>query len=221
MRTLIVEDNVIVADHLRQIVEEIGGVVVGLARCFDQAMHLMSQKPELALVDIQLQGEKNGLEVMHKLSANGCLCIVVTANNDRAFIRQAAQMSPVAYLTKPFNRPDIIAALELARYARNKTSGYDAVQVTTPGGTRSIPVSEVQYVRADNVYVNVVTDSRIYVHRSSLADFAQAHGCSSLVRVHRSFLVNRDRVQLRRAGYVVIEGEKIPVSRTYKGALDR
>ena len=113
---LIVEDEAITARDLRGIVEEAGFEVTGV--CRDAASALAScdaRVPDVALLDIGLQGEEDGIALAARLRVLYPLSIAfITAQADKATVRRAVSVRPNAYLVKPFDDVSVYVALETA-----------------------------------------------------------------------------------------------------------
>ncbi len=113
---MIVEDEAIVALDLRMQLEDLGYAVVGVANDLDQAMALAQQsRPSLALMDIQLKGNSDGIEVAALLRRELDLPVIfLTSFSDSSTVRRAAATAPYGYLTKPFQIKEVAAGVEVA-----------------------------------------------------------------------------------------------------------
>ena len=115
-RVLIVEDEPIVQLHLRKIVRDAGHEVVGVARDAHQALALAErERPELALLDIQLPGEGNGLEIARQLRGrHACAIVFATAFSDAKTLAEASSLPAAGFVTKPFTEAAVRAAIATA-----------------------------------------------------------------------------------------------------------
>lgn len=106
---LIVEDDAMIADNLRQIVELLGYRALPTARSYDQALQLFElYSPELVTLDIELKGEKTGIDIAHYIRTNGTVpFLFLTAQTGEFLMERAAKTNPCAYLTKPFTIAEI------------------------------------------------------------------------------------------------------------------
>ena len=115
---LIVEDEIIVAADLEMKLKQIGYVVAGIAsrgrEAVDMAMHY---KPQLILMDIQLNGSMDGIETAEKIKSFLDVPIVyLTAHSDRATLSRAKLSGPLGYILKPFDDRELVTQIELAIY---------------------------------------------------------------------------------------------------------
>lgn len=115
-RVLIVEDEVIVAEDLRQTLVQIGYDVAAHAASGEQAVKLyIETKPDLVLMDIVLGGEMDGIKAARHIHQCADVPIVfLTAHTDESTLRRAKTSEPCAYLVKPFEERALRATVELA-----------------------------------------------------------------------------------------------------------
>ena len=130
MKVVIVEDDFLIADHLRMMLEEYDVQVIDIVNSVDLALKLLSHNPDLFFVDIRLKGEKTGIDLGEILSEKRMPFIYVSANNEIATLKKATQTNPLSYITKPYKKSDVLAQLEL--FKMNYTSTYE---VKTTFGT--------------------------------------------------------------------------------------
>lgn len=91
----------------------------------------------------------------------------------------------------------------------------DQLEITYRGTSQYLDVNDIQYIKSDNVYVEIFVEGHRYIQRKFLGQISQELP-SQFVRVHRSYLVNMDRVSELNKSFVLIDGQKIPVSRKFK-----
>ncbi|MBL0728543.1 PAS domain S-box protein [Piscinibacter sp. HJYY11] len=113
---LIVEDEAVVALDLKMQLEDLGYTVVGIADDAEQAVALATKhRPSLALMDIQLKGSVDGVEVAAQLRRQMDLPVIfLTSFSDAQTVRRAAGTAPYGYLTKPFQIKEVAAGVEVA-----------------------------------------------------------------------------------------------------------
>ena len=123
-KILIVEDEFIIAHDLRNILVRLGYEVVGIALSEAKAVPLLERHPpDLVLLDIQLKGDKTGIDVAHLLNDRYQIPFVfVTSFSDEQTIAQVKDTRPFGYVLKPFKQEQIYAAVEIAlAHAENRT----------------------------------------------------------------------------------------------------
>ena len=114
LRLLIVENDRVTARDLEATLRRRGFVVMGIAYSAKQALDfLKSEKPDLVLLDIQLDGPEDGIDLACKLrNEHGIACIFVTGYSEESILSRARAAMPAAFLRKPFSDAEIAVCLE-------------------------------------------------------------------------------------------------------------
>lgn len=120
-KILIVEDEKIVAEDIKQTLQKFKYEVIGIAEDAMQALELIKQKePDLVLMDIVLSGIYNGIQLTEKINKQFDLPVVyMTAYSDTETLQRATVTEPYGYLIKPFNDRELRANIEMALYKHN------------------------------------------------------------------------------------------------------
>jgi response regulator NasT len=115
IRVVIAEDEAIIRLDLKETLEEEGYEVVGETGRGDEAVDLVrSLRPDLAILDIKMPG-MDGLEVARIVNDERiCGVLILTAFSQREVVEQARDAGALAYLVKPFQKSDLIPAIEVA-----------------------------------------------------------------------------------------------------------
>jgi response regulator NasT len=123
VRVVIAEDEAIVRLDLKEIMEEEGYEVVGETGRGDEAVELVrTHHPDLVILDIKMPGT-DGLTAAREISADRlCAVLILTAFSQRDLIEQARNAGALAYLVKPFQKSELLPAIEMAigRFAEMK-----------------------------------------------------------------------------------------------------
>ncbi len=119
---LIVEDEAIIAEDLKRIVSGFGYVVVGVAYDCNTAVKLaLGGKPDIILMDINLRGEMDGIEVVARISEEIAIpTIFTTGNADEKLLGMIDHRLAYGYLIKPFTENELCTALTIAHYKIQK-----------------------------------------------------------------------------------------------------
>jgi DNA-binding LytR/AlgR family response regulator len=249
VKVYIIEDEYITQAVLKNNVEEIGYTVVGMSDTAEQAWEdLQTLDVDLALLDINLAGEKDGIWLANKIRESMSIpFIFLTAYGDKATISTAVKTQPNGYLLKPFNEVDIYTAIEVAlnNFNHNQASRQSKRQQSTietaPTPTSStevsvgndqtiylkvdkifykIKLSEIYYVKSDSNYVEVFLENKKHLVRSTLKNFIDLLQNDIFIQVHRSYVVNISHIERIGDGEVKLFSDKTaPLSANYKEAL--
>ena len=124
IRIVLAEDEAIIRLDLRESLQEEGYEVVGDVGRGDKAVEMVEAlKPDVAIFDIKMPG-MSGLEAAKIVSDKRiCPVVMLTAFSQREIIEQARDAGALAYLVKPFQKTDLVPAIELAiaRFAELKS----------------------------------------------------------------------------------------------------
>lgn len=130
---VIAEDEAIIRLDLRELLEEEGYSVVGEAGRGDQAVELVrSLRPDLVILDVKMPG-LDGIEAARQISAEAiCAVLMLTAFSQREVVEQARDAGAVAYLVKPFQKSDLVPAIELAtaRFAETRALAAEVSELS-------------------------------------------------------------------------------------------
>ncbi len=116
-KVLIVEDEFIVANDLRLILQRAGYQVCGIAASVKEALDIIDQhQPELVILDIYLKGKQTGIDLAKQLKEKHIAFVYLSANSTSVCWRRQKLRSPTASLSKPFREKDVLVTLDVARY---------------------------------------------------------------------------------------------------------
>lgn len=114
-RLVIAEDEAIIRMDLREVLVEDGYDVVGECGRGDEAVRMVRDlRPDLAILDVKMPGQ-DGISAARELAPERiCPVVLLTAFSDRELIEEARDAGVMAYLVKPFQREDLVPAIEVA-----------------------------------------------------------------------------------------------------------
>jgi len=115
VRVVLAEDEAVIRLDLHEMLEEEGYEIVGETGRGDEAVALVKEhKPDLAILDIRMPG-MDGLAAAREITAEQLAAVLIlTAYSQRDLIEQARDAGALAYLVKPFNKRELIPAIEVA-----------------------------------------------------------------------------------------------------------
>ena len=115
VRVVLAEDEAVIRLDLHEMLEEEGYEVVGETGRGDEAVALVKEhKPDLAILDIRMPG-MDGLAAAREITAEQLAAVLIlTAYSQRDLIEEARDAGALAYLVKPFNKRELIPAIEVA-----------------------------------------------------------------------------------------------------------
>ena len=229
-KLLVVEDEIVIADNICSILEKLGYEVLEPAIHYSDAIErIEEEQPDLALLDIQLAGSKDGIDLAWKIKEEYDFpFIFLTSNADPRTVERAKGLNPPAYLVKPFNRDDLYTSIELALHnykaetpvnkapQKEEVIIKDSFFIKDKHKFHKVKFSEICYLKSDHVYVELHTVSeKKHLIRSSMNDFIE-NLPENFYRTHRSYTINLDFLESINARFVNIIGVFIPFGMCYR-----
>jgi DNA-binding LytR/AlgR family response regulator len=239
IKILIVEDNVIIADDMQSMLEEIGYEIVDNVIVYEQAVEVLKdQQVDLVLIDIILASDKTGIDLgKHIREKYDIPFIFVTSNSDRATVENAKTVQPNGYLVKPFEQQDLYTSIEIAlsNFEQRKKSlpaegaeedageGFtsnsvlkDSIFVKKQHLYYRIYFDDIRFIKADNVYLEVNTKDKKFLVRSPLKNYLEKLPRNKFYRAHKSYIVNVDHIDAINSKDILINETLIPISKDFK-----
>jgi DNA-binding LytR/AlgR family response regulator len=230
LNILIVEDDLHIAESLQEILEILKHYVVGIASSHAEAINLLqSNEIHLVLLDIQLKGDKTGLDVAKSINDQfNVPYIFTTAFADETTIHQAKELGPYGYIVKPYGMKDINPAIEIAfnNFRNSQKIKSDQAQFLSNHlyvkvNSRLIRLSDddVQYIEAKGDYALFKTLEKGFIVHSSIKKISEKLNPQKFLKVHRSYIINLDKIKNIEDSSILIDDKVIPVSRQHKPDL--
>ncbi len=223
MKILICEDELIIAEFLKETCEELGYQVLAIAGSKQDAIDkIVFHKPELILLDINMEEPLSGIELAKYINETIKVpFIFITAFSDVETIQAAIHTNPHAYLIKPVDKSTLLANIQLAKF-KFKFIGQNSQQyisLNTDNGGHSINISRVLFVEASGNYCEFVyEDKSRELIRTSMQNVETALE-NKFIRVHKSFIINPMFITGSSSLKVLIGSDAIPVGRAFKQNL--
>lgn len=232
---LLIEDELIIAEDMRMMLEGLGYEVAGIAADYTEALELLeNQKPDIVLADIMLGGSKDGVDLAKEIRSKYELPLIfATSHSDKATLERAKEVKPNGYLVKPFDEKDLFAAIEvaLANFTGTEINSeepdggkegmlvHDSVYVKERYHFVKVDLNELLWIMVDGNYLELHTENKRYVIRSSLRDFLDKLHIQRFHRVHKSYAVNLERIDAVNSEGVIVGEATIPMGRNFRDDL--
>lgn len=233
IKVIIVEDEIIVAKDISYTLEEIGCTVLGIMMEGEKVIPFLEKElPDIILMDIMLQGTLNGVEVVQRINKMYDIPVIyLTANTDDHSFELAKSTQPFAFIEKPFKKKTLIRTLELLieRIAKERSTSAresfllnDRIFLREGNKMVKVHLEDILFIEAERAYCRVKTEQKNFLLTSSLNNLAPKLPPSYFMRIHRSYIVNLQKIDSIEDNFVKIKQENIPVSRSYwKAFLNR
>jgi two-component system, LytTR family, response regulator len=243
LRVVIVDDEPLARRRLKALLKAEPSVeVVGESEDGESALEAIRRlRPDLVFLDVQMPG-LDGFDVIELLEPDACPAVIFVTAYDQYAMR-AFDVHAADYLLKPFERGRLRKALARASALAGSADTpkrlhalVDTVRahqplrrflVKTPGRVYAVRVDDVESMEAAGHYVELRTPNGAHLVRESMATLERRLDPARFVRIHRSTIVNVDKViELRPAFHgefevVLAGGRRLRCSRTYAADLTR
>ncbi len=232
---LIVDDEFMIAQDLKETLESLGYQSVFRAGSYSEALKVLKQNGiDLVMLDINLNAKETGLDLAEYINKNYQIpFIYLTSYSDKETIEKVKHTKPVGFLLKPYNKILLSATIEIALfnyYLNKEEKGVEVplineddvdyeffvgenLIVKDKKSFVKIPISDVLWFETDRNYVDVKTVDRKYTIRSSLKKIVE-NLPESFLKCHRQYLINLNHVKGFNTNFISIGDFEIPVSRT-------
>ena len=216
MKILIGEDEVIIAEHIKDILLKYDFSEIETAYDKESIIKKIdSFKPDICILDIRMEGQYDGIEIGEYIDQNYNFPIIyLTAQADKDTVEKALKTKPSAYIVKPFTAIDVYTSIQIA--VENLVNKEKDNYLILKTGVKNIKVASltIMYLKAENPYVGIHTsDKKKYLERSSLDNILLKINNPDFIRIHRSYAVNINYVDSFSANKVCIGKISLAISR--------
>ncbi|GER71659.1 sensory transduction protein LytT [Weizmannia acidilactici] len=231
LKAFVVDDELPARDELIYLLEKTGKVeIAGEAESVKEALRKLEEtEADVLFVDMMLTNE-HGMDLVEEINRRPRHPYIVFATAYDEYAVKAFELNAVDYILKPFEEKRVAQTvdkmeklLENGRSAPPKNTGKLAV--TVDERIVIIPIEKLLYAESVEGRTMIATDNEKYTVTEPLVNVEKKLQSTSIVRVHRAYLVNLDAIVEIRPwfhstyNFIMRDGAKIPVSRTYKHVL--
>ena len=173
-RIAIIEDEMVIAATIAQVLKELHYEVVGKAGSFLDAVALIERTtPDLLLLDIRINGSRDGIELAQYVNEHfDCAIIFLTANSDSATIERVKATAPLAYLVKPFQKEEFIIFQSAKQTIKFKQLDIRFIQSSENYAQLHLSDGQRKLLRATlkDIYSLLPTQQFVYINRSTIVN---------------------------------------------------
>ena len=218
-KILIAEDDVLISEELKDILINFNYNVVGIAEDYESAVRIIeSNPPDIALLDINMQGKEQGFEIASYLNKRLSIpFLFISSYSDSQTLNNAADLNPSGYISKPFSKEQVHSAITIALASKKETQ--EKIIIKNGLKIYKINVEDILWIKTDGIYIELETKQKKIVLRTSLKLFVEQYITIKLIQIHRTYAVNIKNISSISSKFIVINNIKLPLSRSYKDAL--
>jgi DNA-binding LytR/AlgR family response regulator len=218
MDCVIVDDDKMSRLLVRQLAEQVTNLTV-VAECQDaaEAANILNQHPvDILFLDVELPG-MNGYEFLKTLEDQPYV-IMITGHKDHAV--QAYEIGAIDYLVKPFQLPRFLQAVKRVQELLDKKALPDTAEdifVRCDSKIIRVPLASINYVEALADYIMIfTTEGQKFIVHSTMKGFQDRLPQRRFARVHRSYIVQINRIENIENQFILCAGKSIPIGASYK-----
>ena len=224
--TMVVDDEPLARSNLTVLLRRDPEIVL-VGECgsaVDAPEEIRRAKPELLFLDIQMP-ECDGFDVLALLGKHVPPAVVFVTAYDQYALR-AFEAGALDYLLKPFHTARFEQALDRAKQkiaaAKDQPNRLERLVIKSAGEVVFVNLTEIDWIEAADYYAALHVGAKIHLLRRSISELEQDLDADVFCRVHRSSIVNLERVQGLRLGedgeyrVVIRNGTEVRLSRRYR-----
>ncbi|WP_300602053.1 LytTR family DNA-binding domain-containing protein [Niabella sp.] len=217
IRCVILDDEPLAVTLLKKYMEQTEGLVVmaGGTKLQSVLPYLEGGLADLVFMDIRMP-EKTGMELMDQFNRQNCF--VITSAYPQYAV-DSYQYQVVDYLLKPISYDRFLKSIVKFRQWKAAAEPAPVLYIKESGVQHPVREDEILYIEGLRDYIRIYTARRSFMVLTNLKEILQRLTPERFIRIHRSYIVNTDRLEKILAGMVMIGQKEIPVGDTYRKAF--
>jgi len=226
MNCLVIDDNEIARSTMKHLVKQHQGLTLA-GECADATeayRQIVQNQVDLLLLDIEMPG-MSGIELVKNLGNYKPLIIFTTSIKEYA--AEAFDLNVVDFITKPVSLIRFMQAIEKAteliqsKKQETRIENAEFIFIRDSNVIRRLKLDDILFAEAMGDYVKLYTQQKFYAVHTSLKSVEEKLPAAKFIRVHRSYIVQVNKIDTIRDGTLVINSKPVPVADTYRAALNR
>jgi DNA-binding LytR/AlgR family response regulator len=196
IRIIIVEDDILFSSYLEKELNDIGKykIIKVANNVTDALVNIRRELPDVAIVDIKLQGQGTGIDLAEILTEYHIPIVFISSSIEKDVYDATHAMDLHCYLVKPFHVLTLDSAIinllqlkELNTYGGNLTYRNGAIR-------QRIPFKDIKYILSDGNYCTVFTAVKKYIFKLSLTKMLKELDADEFLQVHKKCIVNKNYI---------------------------
>lgn len=228
LKLVVVEDEFSILLDITRRLETMEYDVVGSAMSYEEALAaILEHKPDLLLLDINLNAEKSGIDIARKVHENFPLPVVfLTASSDKLTFEEALKTKPMGFIVKPFKDEDLRNNIEMAfmrfNEGKKETTRQD-ISLNEPYFLKynklfeNIDLSSIVYLESMDNYTKIHSSTKTYTINTPLKNLHSQLPDELFVRIHKSYVISNVNVKAIDGNFLTMKnGDVLPIGKTFK-----
>ncbi|MAX71991.1 MAG: hypothetical protein CMC76_12995 [Flavobacteriaceae bacterium] len=215
----IVEDEPIIVSTIEVALRKQGFYAVGDAEDYHTALRdIELLKPDLTLIDIQITGEKDGVDLAKALDQKKIPYLFLSSQTDPSTIELVKQTNPLGYIVKPFTETGLRTNIELAWHNYNQSQQH-FITIRHEGRFHRINEETIKYLKAYDNYCYIVTNTETFLVPHTLKHISEELKGDFFLKSHRSYVVNLKHIHSVDKNSLFLDNDSIPLSASQKSLV--
>lgn len=214
LKILIIEDDVLIAEDLSDLLRSLNIQEIDMAHDKNSAIKKIEEfVPDIILLDVRMESELTGIEIAEILNEKYKIpFIFITAHSDVEMMKNILKTIPAGYITKPIKKADLFANIVLIS---ERLKSNSEKQIMLKDGIKNVflDLDDILYIESDGNYIEVHSINKKYALRQNMESIMSQLDHNQFFRVHRSYIVNLNKVNNYTRKDLTIAGMVVPISK--------
>ncbi|MEQ6119097.1 response regulator transcription factor [Reichenbachiella sp. MALMAid0571] len=236
LNIVIVEEDPKVVENLCEILEYLNHQVVGEASNTKDALRLIEERnPNFLIINICVNAKSDGILLGRKVKEDYDIPFIFTSSDadDTELIHKAIEEKPYGFVLKPYSIKDIDTAIQIAFNQFEELSRLEFNLLSKPSRELThiflkvnsklinINLKDILWIESKGDYAVFKTENDSFIIHSTMKNIETKLSNSQFLKVHRSFIINLDKIVNIEDSNLLIKDKIIPISRGNKDSLLR
>ncbi len=192
-----------------------------------EALQIITRaNPDIIFLDIEMP-DLTGIELLRKKITPNAQPVFITSHPE--FAVESYDLDAFDYLLKPVSSERFATcafrlrdfySMHLKAFAFDNEEENNFIIIKQGYDKYKIPVHDILYVEAMRDYTRVVTPAKQYLVLSTLNGISEKLPADVFIRIHRSYIVNRKKVDAIQKNKIIMQAQELPIGKLYKHALN-
>jgi len=219
---LIVEDNLSFAIKVERHLKEWGHEVIGIMDNSEEVFNSIYLKiPTLILMDINIKGALNGVDIAAKIQSLSIPVIFITGRRDVATFEAAKKAKGIQYLVKPFDMLTLKAAIEFSFQMDTIRRQESFLFIRKGKEMIRIGVEQIDWIKSDGNYCDLYVEGKRYSMKISMKKLLKESKLKDFIRIHKSYGVHKNKIRgvFLSENQLRVGEELLPLGRNYRDEI--
>lgn len=217
-RVYILEDEIDLQENIELLLTRSGYEVAGKDIKGETLIQLIDIFPtiDIFIIDIMLEGNISGIEVAKKIREQSKAPIIfLTALSDMTTLELISTIDQSSYLLKPFNKDSFLTTVKLSLLKSRDFTNKNLIKIRDKGHQINLDENEILLLKADGLYTKIYTETKQFMVREILKEVVEKLSKEKFLRIHKSFIVNMDKVTSFNSKEVTVADQVLPLRRGF------